>query len=137
VAMSAANVVCVRHMWRARRLQWSKRRTRLVVVHYAMLNLQVHSNDISMCMMLDARCTSSRRKLRVICELLILTLICAYELQCAISLVQMVNAAAWLAPNVRVLQTQCAWCGMPPDYIPCALVSNAHPAVSAVDVMVG
>ena len=25
---------------------------------------------------------------------------------------QMVNATFWLAPNARLLQTQCAWCDM-------------------------
>jgi hypothetical protein len=48
-AMSAANVACVRHMWRARKLQWSKRRFRLVAIHYAMLNIQVCALDVPDC----------------------------------------------------------------------------------------
>ena len=49
IAMSAANVVCIRHMWRARKLQWSKRRFRLVAIHYAMLNIQVRALDAPDC----------------------------------------------------------------------------------------
>ena len=118
MAMTAANAVCIRHMWRARRLQWSKRRTRLVVVHYAMLNLQVPS--IAILGVHDARCTCSSIRFRVICTPLSFTPLvydsCDQVPNTHFSslLVQMVNAAAWLAPNIRVLQTRCAWCGARP-----------------------
>ena len=59
LAMGAANVACIRHMWRARKLQWSKRRFRLVAIHYAMLNIQVRAHGLPD---LQNRCCASRRK---------------------------------------------------------------------------
>jgi hypothetical protein len=59
LAMSAANVACIRHMWRARKLQWSKRRFRLVAIHYAMLNIQVCAPGLPD---LQNRCCASYRR---------------------------------------------------------------------------
>ena len=46
-------------MWRARKLQWSKRRFRLVAIHYAMLNIQVRAHGLPD---VQNRCCASRRK---------------------------------------------------------------------------
>ena len=109
--MTAANVVCVRHMWRARRLQWSKRRTRLIVVHYVMLNLQVPLIDIPA--VHGAQCTCSSRRLGVVCALLIFTPTCAYH--------------SWLGPTDALLRLVCA------DGQRSCLASTQHPG--AADAM--
>ena len=120
IAMGAANVACVRHMWRARRLQWSKRRFRLVATHYAMLNIQVRASDLPD--LQHRSCTScGKGTWSEICSYITSILLPStshrlLEWQRAeidrIVDSQMLNATFWLAPNARLLQTQCAWCDM-------------------------
>ena len=118
IAMSAANVVCIRHMWRARKLQWSRRRFRLVAIHYAMLNIQVRALDASDCPyqvlhILRQRVCLLLRSNHVVARCTSHELLTGGQFNMtAILHSQMLNATFWLAPNARLLQTQCAWCDM-------------------------